>query len=216
MLLTVINESDPIFQMIEYGVNNYIDTLDESVFDEIVFSEMSDRSAMSIINKEGKNEPPSFLLMRDEAVKAHPKNPFAAAKMIDQAGDLPSRAQGIGVHQPQKETIKSVTFWTHPTTRKAMKYGIPASIASIAAIDGIRSYKKHRDEKGKLIPPSVIAKKIASLRKLLKKCKDKLTHTSVLQEKNILQKAIVKISDAIDKLLAMAEQKSNRFFNKSK
>jgi hypothetical protein len=58
----------------------------------------------------------------------------------------------------------------------------------------------------------VIAKKIASLRKVLAKLKKKINGGGILpKEKNILQKVATKVTEAIDKLLKFAQKASSNF-----
>lgn len=213
MLLTTVTESDPIYQFCEACVNNYLQTEDDAWIDEIITeanSHLNSRIA-SMLDHEGKEEPPSFGFMRDEAVRAHPNNPFAARKMIgdvkftDSQGTnwIPSRAQGVGIRQNQGRFIQALTFWTHPRTQQLVK-GATYSAMGLGALQKINEYRNK--------PKTVIAQKIAALRKILNNFKSKVAGSKSAQEKNLLKKACAKIMAAIDKLLHFAQKKTDKYF----
>lgn len=65
-------------------------------------------------------------------------------------------------------------------------------------------------------PKNVIAKGIASLRKLMARLKNKLAGNSILpKQKNMLQKAVNKIGETIDKLLAKLQSGANKLSGSS-
>lgn len=215
MLLTTVTESNPIYQFCEECVNNYLQTEDDAWIEAIITeastsSHLNSRIA-SMLRHEGKDEPPSFGIMRDEAVKNNPNNPFAARKAIgavkftDSQGTnfIPSRAQGVGIRQNQGRFIQALTFWTHPKTQQ-LASRLTAGIAGLGALAKINEYRNK--------PKTVIAQKIASLRKILANFKSKMAGSKSEQEKNILKKACAKIVEAIDKLLHFAQKKSEKYF----
>jgi hypothetical protein len=60
-------------------------------------------------------------------------------------------------------------------------------------------------------PKNAISKGIASLRKLMAKLKNKMASNSILpKQKNMLQKAVNKIGEVIDKLLAKLQRGANK------
>jgi len=207
MLLTTVNENDPIYQLCEEAVGKYIETLDESYL--ISFCEDKDDDDMDILYKHKGNMSlgmDQYSQIKDDA-KNISSNPFKVRKFImDMPGDMESRARAIGVHQPQKKKLAAMAFWAHPTTEKVMKWSMPAA-AALTAATGL---KKIYDYENK--PVGVIAKKIASLRKVLAKLKKKINGGGILpKEKNVLQKVATKVTEAIDKLLKFAQKASSNF-----
>jgi len=213
MLLTTVTESDPIYQFCEACVNNYLQTEDDAWIDEIITeanSHLNSRIA-SMLNHEGKDEPASFNMMADEAIRQNPNNPFAARKMIgdikfqDSQGTnwIPSRAQGVGIRQNQGRMIQSLAFWLHPRTPQLIK-GVTYSAMGLGALQKINEYRNK--------PKTVIAQKIASLRKILNNFKAKVAGSKSEQEKSLLKKACAKIMVAIDKLLHFAQKKTDKYF----
>jgi hypothetical protein len=207
MLLMTVDEQDPIYQLCEDAVNKYIETLDESYL--IAFCEDKDDDDYKVMFKHKTAEPPMDELVDQMSKDAAnlSSNPFIARKKVmDMDSDFASRAQGIGVHQPQKKMMASNVFWTHPNTVKGMKMirMVPVATAVAAGLKNIYDYE-HK-------PVGVIAKKIASLRKVLSKLKSKISGGGILpKQKNILQKVAIKVTEAIDKLLKFAQKTSSNF-----
>lgn len=207
MLLTTVSENDHIYQLCEEAVNKYIETMDESYL--ISFCEDKDDDDYKVMFHHTSAEPDAIEMGKNLARDAAnlSSNPFTARKMImDMPGDFASRAQGIGVHQPQKKAMAANAFWMHPNTLKTLKHaGNVGVLAGVAK--GIKNIYDYENK-----PVGVIAKKIASLRKVLAKLKKKINGGGILpKEKNVLQKVATKVTEAIDKLLKFAQKASSNF-----
>lgn len=205
MLLTTVDERDPIYQICEEAVSKYIETLDESYL--ISFCEDKDDDDYKTMYVHTSREPDQYGEQIAKDAQNLSSNPILAyKKVMDMDSDFASRAQGIGVHQPQKKMMASNAFWTHPNTHKAI--GITMVTPIIAGV--AKGLKNIYDYENK--PVGVIARKIASLRKVLSKLKKKISGGGILpKQKNILQKVCIKITEAIDKLLKFAQKKSSEF-----
>ena len=207
MLLTTVSEDDRIYQLCEEAVNKYIETMDESYL--ISFCEDKDDDDYKVMFQHTSADPDMAEMSKNIAKDAAnlSSNPFKARKMVmDMPGDFASRAQGIGVHQPQKKAMAANVFWQHPNTMKTLGYiGKAGMIAGVAK--GIKNIYDYENK-----PVCIIAKKIASLRKVLAKLKKKINGGGILpKEKNILQKVATKVTEAIDKLLKFAQKASSNF-----
>ena len=212
MLISVLDKQDVTYQFCEAAVEAYLnESIDVDTFDSLILNEMSEEDEMKLMwsfenkghssNLKKFENDPSFLTFAKQAQELHPKNPFAAAKAIDLAGDIPSRAQGIGINQPQAKHIKALTFWSHPVTMKA------TGALTIGAL-GAGAAKAIYDYRNK--PTNVISKKIASLRQIIYRLRKKMKVDS--RNAPFYKKAIAKLGDMIDKLLGFMEKKSNKLF----
>ena len=202
MLLTTVTESDPIYQFCEECIEAYMNTQEDYWIDAITEDALPDDEAIKVLRAEGKSAGDAIKQLARDASKLH-WNPFKAAKMVADLGDFPSRAQGIGVHQPQVRNIQSLVFWNHKNTRRAL-------LASKIAAVGLGALYKIHEYRNK--PKTIIAQKIASLRKILNKFRAKIAGSKSEQEKSILQKVCSKIIGAIDKLLGFAQRKTDQYF----
>ena len=129
--------------------------------------------------------------------------------LTNKLGSLASRSRVIDIHQPQNKFFGAAVFWNHPKTQKVLsnlpKIGLGVGLAGIAG-EALYRYKFQ--------PKTVIAKKIASLRKILYKLRAKMRVEKNRSSANILQKVCVKIGNAIDKLLEFMQKKSDKLFRK--
>lgn len=210
MLLTTVTESNPIYQFCEACIDNYIKTEDEDWINLFTEANMTDSQMMAamkgVVNPSNSNfeeVPNTFNMVIDDAHSRHPTNPFAALGSLMKIGDLPSRAKQIDVHQPQGRYIRTMGFWTHKNAQKAMNMIVGTGVG-LAALYKINEYRNK--------PKTVIAQKIASLRKILNKFKSKIAGSKSEQEKSILKKVCAKIIGAIDKLLGFVQRKTDKYF----
>ena len=202
MFLQTINEQDPIYQFCEYCVSEYLETFNDDYILALTEATMSDDEAIKILRAEGKDQVDVLPLIAKDAVNLS-SNPFIAAKKAYEMSDFPSRAQGIGVHQPQNLSVASLVFWGHPNTQRFLK-GAGIATAGLATLYKINEYRN--------APKTVVAKKIASLRKILMRLTKKIAGSKSDQEKNILKKVCGKISHAIDRLLEFMQRKTDKLF----
>jgi hypothetical protein len=136
MLLTTVQESDPIYQFCEGCVDKYIDTLDESYITAIL--EDKDDDDWKIVSSPGAYADDFMENMAKDAANLS-SNPFKAyKKVMDMDSDFASRAEGIGVHQPQKKMMAFNTFISHPNTQRGIKVMLRAPLV-YGAYKGIKS-----------------------------------------------------------------------------
>ena len=210
MLIAAITESDPIYQFCEACVTRYVETEDESWISLLSEqNQMTDSQMMAsmqkVLNPGNSNfeeVPGTFNMVVNDAHARHSVNPFAALGSAMKIGDLPSRAAQIGIHQPQGRYIKTMTFWQHKNAQKAMNALVGGGIG-LGALYKLHEYRNK--------PKTVIAKKIASLRKILAKFKAKVAGSKSEQEKSMLKKICAKIIGAIETLLKFAQKKSDKY-----
>ena len=210
MLLTIVTESNPIYQFCEACIDNYIRTENEDWIN-LLTEEMTDSQMMAAMKKVTDNtsnpnfeeRPNTFGELLSDVYNRHPTNPLAAVKDLMMIGDFPSRAKQIDVHQPQGRYIRSMGFWMHKNTPTMLNAIIGGGVG-LAALHKIHEYRNK--------PKTVIAQKIASLRKILNKFKSKIAGSKSEQEKSILKKVCAKIIGAIDKLLGFAQRKTDKYF----
>ena len=202
MLLTTINESDPIYQFCEACIDRYIETKDDSWFSILVEDVLPDDEAIKILRAEGNTAGDAFAQIAADAEKLH-WNPFKARKMVEDIGDMPSRAMGIGVHQPQNKSIASTAFWNHKNTRRAIGALTYGSMA-LGALSKINEYRNK--------PKTAISAKIASLRKILMKYQKKAEKARGTKEGNVFKTICGKIAGAINTLLKFIQEKTDKYF----
>mgnify|MGYP007069954024 CR=1 FL=1 len=233
-----ISDYDPIYQMYEAAIEEYMETLDDSLLESSldVNSDMSGSTIFNLLHQKFGSIRKRGL---DAVLKATTKSQVDRANQamqdeINAAGNKAqdalqrgiakkqakldqNRQQRANANPPQGGSGGSSTNSGGGSGRGGLGRGIvkagliatglAAGGTAVAAAGGYGAYKAIQAYRNK--PRSVIAKKIASLRKLYAKTMHNFKNASDSGLKNRLKHVAGKILEAIDKLLGFLQRKAD-------
>jgi len=221
-----VSENDIVYQACSEAVNAYIENEDESLLEALVNEGIGDlvkkiREKKEAAKQAGAPTPAPKLLPANAPVKSPVTESEVGeiGKKLMKVGAITHAVgQAGGFYSGYKAGKDMKDNGTDPYDALMNHSGKLAASSAVADVGG-KSFrlgaglfvgdKLYNHFKNK--PKNAISKGIASLRKLMAKLKNKMAGNSILpKQKNMLQKAVNKIGEVIDKLLAKVQSGANK------